>query len=282
LQAAGATDDPSAAGVGESNEYVLHHEQATAADRERRRIPLLAAGIEDTFIVGLPGVSGDSLEGCTMVGENPDLGCGESEAAGVDYGWCEPGMVSRDSRLSGRFGECTQNWRSHRPESSRTDITSASMTEQSVPESRTYRHAKCGQDTVVSGQAFEVVSNPMSSMEQTQCSSCGAMFPITDFAWSDTGETISDYYARHSTSATPMQRFLCTKTFMVAVIAICIVATEVGIYFLLARGDRFVLAFCLAGGLVIGAIIGMAVFVSGFADPIKRKVCGVRDTRSLT
>ncbi len=156
------------------------------------------------------------------------------------------------------------------------------MTEQAAPESRTYRHVKCGQDTVVSGQAFEVVSNPMSSMERTQCSSCGEMFPITDFAWSDTGETISDYYARHSRSATPLQRFLCSKKFMVAVIALSIVAMEIGIWFLLARGDKFVLAFCLVGGLVIGAIIGMAVFVSGFADPIKRTVCGVSDTRSLT
>lgn len=155
------------------------------------------------------------------------------------------------------------------------------MTEQAVPESRTYRHVQCGNDTLVSGQPFEVVSNPMSSMEQTQCSSCGAMFPISDFEWSDTGENLSAYYARHSTNATDLQRFLCSKKFMVALIAICIIMTEIGIYFLLANGDTFVLIFCLVGGLMIGAIIGMSVFVSGFADPIKRKVCGVSDTRCL-
>ena len=155
------------------------------------------------------------------------------------------------------------------------------MTEQAIPESRSYRHVKCGNDTVVSEQSFEVVSNPMSSMEQTQCSSCGAMFPISDFEWSDTGEKISDYYARHTKSATDLQRFLCSKQFMVALIAICILVTEIGIYFLLANDDKFVLIFCLVGGLMIGAIIGMAICVSGFANPIKRKVCGVSDTRSL-
>lgn len=156
------------------------------------------------------------------------------------------------------------------------------MNEQAVPESRAYRHVKCGNDTVVSGQPFEVVSNPMSSMEQTQCSSCGAMYPITEFEWSDTGETISDYYARHTKNATDMQRFLCSKKFMVALIVLCILAIEIGVYFLLANAGGLVLFFGLVGGLVIGAIIGMSVFLSGFANPIKRKVCGVRDTRSLT
>ena len=155
------------------------------------------------------------------------------------------------------------------------------MTDQTIPECRSYRHLQCGNDTVVSGQAFEVVSNPMSSMERTQCSACGAMFPITDFAWSDSGETLSDYYARHTSSATDLQRFLCSKTFMVALIVLGIVLTDIGIYFLMRGGDTFVLLFCMVGGLMIGAIIGMGVFVSGFADPIKRKVCGVRDTRSL-
>ena len=107
------------------------------------------------------------------------------------------------------------------------------------------------------------------------------MFPITAFEWSDTGETISDYYARHTQNATDLQRFLCSKKFMVALIVICIVLTEVGIYFLLANRGGFALTICLVGGLMIGAIIGMGVFVSGFADPIKRRVCGVKDTRSL-
>ncbi|MEW4527052.1 hypothetical protein [Maioricimonas sp. JC845] len=156
------------------------------------------------------------------------------------------------------------------------------MNDQPVPEERAYRHVTCGNETLVGGQSFEVVSNPMSSMEQTMCSACNAMFPIAEFEWADTGEKISDYYTRHSQNATDMQRFLCSKKFMVAVILLFVILTEIGIYLLMSDEETAVLAFCLVGGLMIGGIIGMSVFISGFADPIKKKVCGVSDTRLLT
>ena len=85
------------------------------------------------------------------------------------------------------------------------------MADGPIPQFRVYRHSRCEQETVVAGQSFEVVSNPMSSMERTFCTPCGAMFPIGEFAWADTGETLSDYYARYTTRATPLQRFLCSK-----------------------------------------------------------------------
>jgi hypothetical protein len=156
------------------------------------------------------------------------------------------------------------------------------MTEQTIPESRAYRHLQCGDETLVSGQSFEVVSNPMSSMEQTQCSTCGAMFPISDFAWSDTGEKLSDYYARHTQNATPAQRFLCSKTFMVIVIAGAAVLTAAAVSWLVWDMNWLARAICFAGGLGIGAFIGMALFLNVFANPITRKVCGVNDTRLLT
>lgn len=156
------------------------------------------------------------------------------------------------------------------------------MSGPSVPESRAYRHLQCGNDTVVSGQAFEVVSNPMSSMERTQCSTCGSMFPITDFAWSDTQENLADYYARHSSSATPMQRLLCSKRFMVALVLLAALPTAAACFYLVRNGSILAKVICLFTGLVIGAFIGATVFLQAFAEPIKRKVCGVSDTRQLT
>lgn len=156
------------------------------------------------------------------------------------------------------------------------------MSETPVPESRTYSHIKCGNETVVSGQPFETVSNPMSSMEQTQCSACGAMFPIAEFKWVDTNETLSDYYARHTTSATETQRFLCSKKFMVSVIGLCALLTSGGVYAIVANNDILTRVVCGFGGLMIGAIIGMTVFLNVFANPITKKVCGVSDTRTLT
>jgi hypothetical protein len=155
------------------------------------------------------------------------------------------------------------------------------MSELNIPDSRAYRHLKCGEETMVTGQSFEVVSNPMSSMERTQCSTCGAMFPISDFQWSDTGETLADYYARHSQSATDAQRFLCSKKFMIALALLGAFPAAVGCYYLVRNDDLLTKAICLFTGLAIGAFIGGTVFLKAFADPIKRKVCGVSDTRLL-
>jgi hypothetical protein len=155
------------------------------------------------------------------------------------------------------------------------------MPDEIVPESRTYRHSRCQHETEVGGQSFEVVSNPMSSMEQTHCSTCGAMFPIAEFVWTDTDESISDYYARHTSGATALQRFLCSKKFMVAVIGIVAVVTASAAYALVAQQNRPARLICAVGGVMVGAMIGMAIFVSGIANPIKRKVCGVSDTRLL-
>lgn len=152
---------------------------------------------------------------------------------------------------------------------------------QTIPESRAYRHVRCGQTTLVSGDSFEVVSNPMSSMERTKCSNCGAMFPITEFVWADTDETLSDYYARHTAGATPTQRFLCSKTFMVAVIAVCAIATAIGGYTIVANDNWLARLIVVAGSLMVGSIIGGAIYLSGIANPITRKVCGVKDTRML-
>ncbi len=150
-----------------------------------------------------------------------------------------------------------------------------------LPESRAYRHRGCGTETVVSGQPFETVSNPMSSMTRTFCSGCNAMFGISEYEWSDTGETIADYYARHSKNATSLQRFLTSKRFMLLVIAMMTVPAAIGAFFLLANSSPLVRVFGVIGSLVIGAFIGMVIFVELFDKPISRKVCGVSDTRLL-
>ncbi len=155
------------------------------------------------------------------------------------------------------------------------------MSNDVLPESRIYRHVKCNNDTVVAGNAFKGVSNPLSSMTRTWCSKCNAYFPMSDYAWADTGENLADYYTRHSAKATDLQRFLCSKTFMVALWVIGFVSAATGSYFLFNQrplGTKLVLV-PIAG--VIGVVIASVIFVEGFASPIERKVCGVKDTRLL-
>lgn len=155
------------------------------------------------------------------------------------------------------------------------------MNPPAVPESRAYRHLQCGTETVVSGQAFEVASDPLSDMTRTWCTQCNAFFPISDYQWSDTGERISDYYSRHGARATRLERFLCSKCFMVFCAIAGFILGAIGGY-LLFRDDGVWLQIFMVpfvGGL--GVFVACAMYVQ-LGKLISWRVCGVRDTRTLT
>lgn len=121
----------------------------------------------------------------------------------------------------------------------------------------------------------------MSDMTRTWCSQCNAFFPITDYEWSDTGEKISDYYARHGAKATNLQRFLCSKKFMIICAVTGLLIGAIGGYVLFR--DQNVMAKVLMipflGG--IGVFVACAIYLQ-IGKPITKKVCGVSDTRVLT
>ncbi len=75
--------------------------------------------------------------------------------------------------------------------------------------------------------------------------------------------------------------FYAPRDGMVAVIGIVAMVTASAFYALVANDDLLTRLICVAGGLMVGAKIGMAILVSLFANPITRKVCGVSDTRLL-
>lgn len=155
------------------------------------------------------------------------------------------------------------------------------MSEETIPESRTYRHTTCGAETTIGDQSFEVASNPMSDMTQSYCTQCGGMVPITELEWTDTNETISDYYARHSANATDTQRLLCSKKSMLVLIAGCAVLGIIGMLSL-ADDDSMSSKLILGGGgLFIGCLVGAGTFSNLIEGPITRKVTGVKDTRTL-
>jgi membrane associated rhomboid family serine protease len=107
------------------------------------------------------------------------------------------------------------------------------------------------------------------------------MFGINEYEWADTGETIADYYVRHSKNATPRQRFLCSKKFMMMLILMVALAAAIGAFLMMANNNGVARILASLGGIVVGAFIGMMLFVEAIAKPITRKVCGVADTRVL-
>lgn len=155
------------------------------------------------------------------------------------------------------------------------------MNQESIPESRVYRHLQCGTDTIISGQAFEVASNPLSDMTRTWCNQCNAFFPVSDYEWSDTGEKISDYYSRHSASASSMERFLCSKTFLVASAVIGFLLGAIAGFFLFRNNALWLQVLMIPFLGFIGVFLAAALNVSVIGKMIVRRVCGVQDTRIL-
>jgi hypothetical protein len=155
------------------------------------------------------------------------------------------------------------------------------MNQESIPESRSYRHSKCNGVTVVSGQPFEVMSNPLSDMSRTWCSECSSFFPLSEYEWVDSGEEITKYYARHSASASSVERFLCSKKFLVASAVVGFLLGAIGGFFLFRNNALWLKIFMTPFVGFIGVFIAAALNVSVIGKIIVRRVCGVKDTRIL-
>ena len=155
------------------------------------------------------------------------------------------------------------------------------MDDPEIPLTRNYRHTKCNGDTVVGDNAFKNMSDPMADMTRTWCVHCNGYFPVAEYVWMDTNESLPDYYARHSVKATPLQRFLCSRKMMLILVVTGLVAGAVGAYLLFRNGAFGQKALMVPVGGFVGMFIGAAIYVSAICEPITRKVCGVKDTRML-
>jgi hypothetical protein len=155
------------------------------------------------------------------------------------------------------------------------------MPETVIPESRDYRHVKCGTVTTISGQPFEVMSNPLSDMAATWCSGCNSMFTLDEYEWADSNENVLAYYARHAAKATPFQKFLCSRKNMLVMGSIGLVLGAIGGFILFRNSDWGVKIFMTLFCAGLGGFAGLAVYVSVICSMVTRMVCGVADTRTL-
>jgi hypothetical protein len=67
---------------------------------------------------------------------------------------------------------------------------------------RSYEHADCGHETLVSGDDYVVLECPFRPIASTMCVGCGKLVPLSSVAWCDTGENLAAYRDRlyHSVS----------------------------------------------------------------------------------
>ena len=139
--------------------------------------------------------------------------------------------------------------------------------------SRDYVHTSCGGETTIDGPEYAAFADPLSKMTSTYCSECEDVFPVSEFAWADTRERISDYYAHYQKQASGLQQFLASRGGMFTLAGIMLVA---GLSLTLVVG---VVLGLVAG--VAGAIVAIVLHVMVIGPMILRQVLGTSDPRQL-
>jgi hypothetical protein len=149
-----------------------------------------------------------------------------------------------------------------------------------VPESRIYVHEKCQAPTEVRENSFEEMSNPLSDVPRTWCTACNAFGPISEFAWADTGEKITDYRARHSARATSVERFFCSRVVWFGMLAVAFITGVVGGVFLFATSGLLLKIIMIPfTGFMCVLLVGAAMIES--TKLVLWRVCGFKETRLL-
>ena len=149
-----------------------------------------------------------------------------------------------------------------------------------VPDRRTYVHEKCQGLTEARENSFEELSNPLSDVPRTWCSTCNSFGPVSEFAWADTGEKIIDYRARHSARATSLERVFCSRVVWFGTLALALIGGVTGGFVLFAdSGWLLKLVMIPFTGFVCVILIGAVLIES--TKTILWRVCGFRDTRRL-
>ena len=88
-------------------------------------------------------------------------------------------------------------------------------------------------------------------------------------------------YERHSTQATALDRFLCSKAFLIVSVLVS-AAVGIAIGYVLTRNGGWGQQLRAGGFLAfVGVFAAAALNVSVISKVIVKRVCGVSDTRAL-
>jgi hypothetical protein len=136
--------------------------------------------------------------------------------------------------------------------------------EYTIESGRAYQHAKCGNVTRVSGNDFAFLCNPFALCTGTMCVACGAPDALNQFAWVDTGESLTDY-RRRLRQESPFHYFL----------AIWLVAPIIGASIGAGGGAIWAQMNPANGALPFGLLFGAAVGVLIFCLFVSPKILNI-------
>ena len=131
---------------------------------------------------------------------------------------------------------------------------------------RSYTHNKCGAETTVSGSSLTNICNPLDPVPATYCSQCEDVFPLCDYTWSDSGESIVAFRERMEAAIPPFWQKV-DQSSGYAMLVGALIAAGVGAWLPDTLGWRI--------GCAIGAFI-LAFFVLAYVfGEAVRIFCGV-------
>jgi hypothetical protein len=128
--------------------------------------------------------------------------------------------------------------------------------------------------------ALVYVTHIFDHPDRTYCERCDGDFPIQEFVWDDTGESLTDYYSRYAGMFKGKDRFFASETLVFLCIAVgAVIGGLTG--FLIARAWGTLAAIGVALlGMILLAFVG---FVVGAAikQHVLRRVLGTDDFAAL-
>lgn len=147
---------------------------------------------------------------------------------------------------------------------------------QTERESRTYRHEKCDGLTTIGGDDLIYVTHIFSHPDRTRCHKCEDYFPMHEFVWDDTGESLTDFYSRYAGMFAGKDRFFGSSSASFVFIALGLILGGV-IGFLVAGGWGTLgkIGAAIAGALLLG-FVGFIVGAM-ISERICKRILGTDD-----
>lgn len=132
---------------------------------------------------------------------------------------------------------------------------------------RIYVHANCGGETEVTARHFRGICDAYRAATRTYCVRCEDYFPLKEFSWSETDETLTSFRARMKALSPPKHRRIENVLQWLAVLAAVVVSSCVAWF---VQGFLWKPVFALGGGL-------LSLFVFLFTVAAIEDVVGIVD-----
>lgn len=134
---------------------------------------------------------------------------------------------------------------------------------------RVYQHDRCGKNTEVTNEHLRAIYDPYKDVRRTYCVICKDYYPLDEFKWVETGETLSAFRKRLKRMLSPQQYAMQKRLQWGSAIAALAVGAFLGWY---VPGIIWKIV-----AVVVGTPVSLFVFL--FISAIVEDAMGIEDLR---